>query len=62
MIENEDKIFIECECIDRCAIFEIEYYKELDYYSLSVYSKTGYWKKRHNKLLYSITITKDQAQ
>ncbi len=59
MVKDKDKLFIECECADRCALLTFEYLKCYEIFSLEFYRKYSF---KHKKEIYGLTFTKDQAQ
>jgi len=59
MVKDKDKLFIECECADRCALLTIEYLKCYEKFYLEFYRKYSF---KHKKEIYDLKFTKDQAQ
>lgn len=59
MVKDKDKLFIECECADRCALLTIEYLKCYEKFYLEFYRKYSFKRKKE---IYGLEFTKDQAQ
>jgi len=59
MVKDKDKLFIECECADRCSIFTLEYLKCYEKFDLEFYRKYSF---RRKKEIFDLIFTKDQAQ
>lgn len=59
MPKDEDKIFVECECVDRHSVLSLEYLEDYDEFAL-VFYRRYFFKKR--KEVDSLIIGKKQAQ
>ena len=59
MVKDKDKLFIECECVDRDNIITIEYLKCYDEFCLNFYRLYAFKRKKE---IYSLIFSKDQAK
>jgi len=59
MVKDKDKLFIECECVDRHALISLEYLKDFDEFNLEFYRKYSFKRKKE---VDGLIFSKDQAK
>ncbi len=59
MVKDKDKLFIECECVERHAILTIEFLENFDEFNLDFYRKYPFKRKKE---IYGLIFSKDQAK
>ncbi len=59
MVKDKDKLFIECECVNRHAILTIEFLENRDEFNLDFYRKYPFKRKKE---IDGLIISIDQAQ
>ena len=59
MVKDKDKLFIECECVDRCTILTIEFLDDFDIFNLNLYRIYAF---NNKKEIYEFNLSQDQAK
>lgn len=59
MVKDKDKVFIECECADRCSIITLEYLEDYNEFNLNLYRLYSFKRKKE---IYGVTFSKVHAE